>query len=119
MTVNTCGMNTTHGKDFVINNPRGSDDYLFIFTKTPVIIKYNDCVNKYPAETTVLFKKGDQQHFMAAGDVYTNDYIHFNAFKEDVDYIESLNIPSGKPFFNVDSSSYMNIHKQIVMEYMP
>ncbi|MDO4562402.1 MAG: helix-turn-helix transcriptional regulator [Clostridia bacterium] len=118
MYINHCGIGTTHSGDFSIDRPHGSGDYLFIFTKTPFIMVTNNKINRCPEHTTVFFKKGDAQHFMAAGSLYQNDYIHFQAQSEDEAFINSLPLRSGKPFINIDSSAYINIHRLICMEYI-
>ena len=74
MKINLCGTNNTHDKSFIVNRPNGSGDNLFIYTRTPVILIYDGKMNRYPAETTVFFRKGLPQHFMAAGHVYSNAY---------------------------------------------
>ena len=54
---------------------------------------------------------------MAAGQIYANDFIHFDADEEELEFIDSLNIPSGVPFVDLDSSVFMNIHRYICIEY--
>lgn len=117
MKINLCGVNLAHDKSFCINRPNGSGDNLFIHTRTPILIMENGKMTRYPSETTVFFRKGMPQQFMAAGYIYADDYIHFNADDEEMEFIDSLNIPSGVPFKDLDSSIYMNIHRYICIEH--
>lgn len=117
MKINLCGTNNTHDKSFIVNRPNGSGDNLFIYTRTPVILIYDGKMNRYPAETTVFFRKGLPQHFMAAGHVYSNAYIHFDADEEEMAFIDSLEIPHATPFVGLDSSVFMKIQAMICNEY--
>lgn len=74
-------------------------------------------MTRYPAETTVFFRKGMPQQFMAAGYIYADDYIHFDADEEEMAFIDSLDIPSGVPFTDLDSTIYLNIHRYICIEH--
>ncbi len=118
MNINLCGINLAHDKTFIINRPNGSGDNLFIYTRTPIILfNENGEHHRYPADTVVFFRKDMPQRFMAAGQIYANDYIHFDANEEDMKFIDSLEIPSGVPFVDLDSSVFMNIHRYICIEY--
>lgn len=117
MKINVCGINQAHNKSFIINRPNGSGDNLFIYTRTPVIVVTNGKIDRYPAETAIFFRKGDPQHFMAAGQLYANDFIHFDASDEEMRFIDSLNIPSGIPLTGLDSTVFLNIHRYICIEY--
>lgn len=117
MKINHCGINQAHNRSFIINRPSGSGDNLFIYTRTPIIIVSNGKVNRYGAETAVFYRKGDPQHFMAAGHVYANDFIHFDASDEEMKFIDSLSIPSGVPLTELDSTVFLNIHRYICIEY--
>ena len=116
MYINDCGVNQTHESTFIVDRPTGSGDYLFIFTRTPILLISNNTTNRYPIETTVFFHKGMDQRFMAAGSTYADDFIHFYADGEDEEFIKSLNIPHATPFLNLDSSIFLNIHKYICIE---
>lgn len=118
MYINLCGINLAHDKSFIINRPDGSGDNLFIYTRTPIILFDEDGKqHKYPSNTTVFFRKNRPQRFMAAGQIYANDFIHFDATEEDMKFIDSLDIPSGVPFVDLDTSVFMNIHRYICIEY--
>lgn len=117
MRINQCGINRAHDRSFIINRPSGSGDNLFIYTRTPVTIVQNGQACRYPAETVVFYRKGDPQHFMAAGQVYANDYIHFSASDEEMKFIDSLSIPSGVPLRELDSTVFLSIHRYLCIEH--
>ncbi|MBQ8345059.1 MAG: helix-turn-helix transcriptional regulator [Clostridia bacterium] len=116
MKINTCDINLVHDKTFIINRPMGSGDNLFIYTRTPIILITDGNMKRYPAETTVFFRKGQPQHFMAAGHLYADDFIHFDANEEEMAWIDSLGIPSGVPFPDLDASIFLNLHRYICVE---
>lgn len=118
MHVNHCHINMAHDRSFLINRPNGSGDNLFIYTRTPVILMMDGKLQRYPAETTVFFRKGCPQHFMAAGQIYANDYIHFSADDDEMAFIDSLGIPSGVAFTGLDASVFMSIHRYICIEHL-
>ena len=117
MKINDCNINMSHDSSFAINRPNGSGDNLFIYTHTPVILVSDGKMNRYPPGTTVFFRKGMPQNFMAAGSTYANAYVHFDADEEELAFIDSLGIPSGVPFINLDSSVFLNIHRYIFIEH--
>lgn len=117
MKINDCGINQVHDKSFFINRPQGSGDYLFIYTRTPILLTLkNGDIVRYPAETTVFFKKGLPQRFMSSGAIYADDFIHFDADEDEAQFIESLDLPHGVPFTNLDSSYFLNFHRYICNE---
>ena len=118
MKVNLCGINNAHDKSFIINRPTGSGDNLFIYTRTPIILVCDGKMGRYPAETAVFFRKGRPQHFMAAGQIYVNDFIHFDANDDEMRFIDSLGISSGVAFTDLDPTVFMNIHRYICVEHM-
>lgn len=116
MYINNCGTNISHPSSFCINRPNGSGDYLFIYTKTPFLLRLNGNISHCPAKTVVFFHKGYEQCFMASGNVYANDFIHFDATEEEMEFIKSLNIPHATPFFNLDMDYMLTLHHYICIE---
>ena len=117
MKINLCGLNLAHGDHFYIDRPNGSGDNLFIYTRTPFIIEVDGVMKKYPPETTVFFRKGMPQHFSALGQIFANDFVHFDADEEEMKFIDSLGMPSGVPFTDLDSSVFLNLHHYLYLEY--
>ena len=118
MYINHCGTNFSHPSTFCIDRPAGSGDYLFIYTKTPFILISNGNIHRYPAKTVVFFHKGLEQRFMASGNSYANDYIHFDVTETESEFIRSLNIPHATPFFNLDVDYLMTLHQYLCVEQM-
>lgn len=116
MKINNYNINLVHDKSFVVNRPNGISDNCFIYTRTPFLLLTDGKMKRYPQETTVFFRKGHPQHFMAAGYVYANDYMNFEANDEEMEFIDSLGIPSGVGFTNLDSSIFLNIHRYLCIE---
>lgn len=118
MHINHCGTNFSHPSTFNIDRPYGSGDYLFIYTKTPFILISNGNIARYPAKSVVFFHKGMEQRFSAAGNIYANDYIHFDATEKETEFIESLNIPHATVLTGLDDDFFMTIHKYLCIEHM-
>lgn len=117
MRVNSCDFNQAHDKSWLVDRPYGSGDNLFIYTRTPIVMFTDDNATRYPMETVVFFRQGSPQQFRPAGQIYADDYMHFYADEEELKFIDSLEIPSGVPFSNLDSSVFLNIQRYICMEY--
>ena len=116
MKINLCDINLAHGNHFHINRPQGSGDNLFIYTRTPILVLVDGEMKKYPPETMVFFRKGQPQHLCAAGQIYANDFIHFDADEEEMAFIDSLGIPSGVPFTGLDASVFLTLHRYVYLE---
>ena len=77
----------------------------------------NGCINRYPSDTAIFFHKGLEQRFAAAGSSYANDYMHFGAEGEEVDFIRSLKIPHAVAFTGLDSSVFLSMHRYLCIEH--
>jgi len=98
LTVDIIGYNYKENKDFSINRPNGSGNYLFLFFSTQVhLILEGQHIITNP-NSIILFSPNYPQHYSNPIDGFTNDWIHISgdSFKE---LIDSLNIPFNKPFY--------------------
>ena len=118
MIVNRCGINFTHDKNFQVDQPTGTGDYLFIYTKTKAVFVINNEPVVTPNNIIFLYKKNSLQNFHAYEDIYINDFIHFNtASKEDELFIDSLNLIYNQPLKLSIIYSFMNVQQQITIEH--
>lgn len=78
MKINKIGYNYTHSKEFVINRPTGSEDYLLLHVKTPAIFVLQGTEHMVQKNSVIIFRKGTPQLYYACQDSYANDYIHFD-----------------------------------------
>jgi AraC-like DNA-binding protein len=72
------GINYAHPSDFFIDRPEGSGDYLLIVFKTPAVLLQNGEEINVPADSAVIFPKGEKQYYRALMDTYCNHYVHFD-----------------------------------------
>ena len=116
MYVNHCGINFTH-RNFRINRPDGSKDYLFLYTKTPAIFTLNGKDILVPKDSVFLYKKNSPQYFRGAEWIYINDFIHFNTeSEEDEAFMEGLELIYDTPLSLTNVTSFMSVQQKIVYE---
>jgi AraC family transcriptional regulator of arabinose operon len=78
MKINKIGLNYTHSNQFSINRPLGSEDYLFLYLKTPAIFILEGKEVYAEKNSVIIFNNGTPQEYFARDGSYTNDFIHFD-----------------------------------------
>ncbi len=96
MHINDIGHNYFHNADFRVERPQGSGDYLFVLLKTPAVFMLKDTEVFAEANSFILFDKGFQQIYRANGIEFLNDWFHFDAAQNEIEYLHGLNIPFNK-----------------------
>ncbi len=91
--INNVGYNFTHGSDFEVNRPNGSEDYIVILLRTNAEFVFGERHIQASPGSVILYNKGTPQHFRAVDDIFANDWIHFDMSAEEVEEIRGLQIP--------------------------
>ncbi len=114
MKINRIGLNYSHNKNFTMHRPKGSGDYLFIYTKTPA--RFNLQGKDIIAEknSVIIFKTNSPQVYSAHECPYTNDFIHFDADRE----LELHTLPLDTLILLPSTKQVGIILKEIYLEYM-
>ena len=90
------GIHQRHGRNFRIDRPEGSGDFLFLIFKTDAeIVLENETVH-VPPNTGLLYAPEDRQLYFGTGDTYVNHYVHFEMEPGDPEY--SL-VPSSRVLY--------------------
>ena len=93
MEVANVGCNYRHTKDFCVNRPNGSGDYILLLIKTQAYFVINNKTQYATPDSIIIFKKGTPQIYGASGGEYINDWIHFDLSDEEALRIENSTIP--------------------------
>ncbi len=93
MHINKIGYNHKHDVDFLIDRPTGSGDYLLLIIKSPASFFLRNQWIQVKKESFILYKKDTPQLYMACGQEFVNDWIHFSPEQEDLDFLNELHIP--------------------------
>lgn len=93
MNIVNAGCNYQHDKNFSINRPFGSGDYLFLVLRTDAWFILNSEKIISPANSLIIFKKGTPQLYGALSEKFVNDWIHFEISKDEEAEFEELGIP--------------------------
>jgi len=97
MRIKKVGFGFQHTGNFSINRPRGSGDYLLLILKTDAIFHLESGKTLVESGSFILFKLGSPQIYEIAGDIFINDWIHFDADENDLLWLQSLDIPMDLP----------------------
>jgi AraC family transcriptional regulator of arabinose operon len=79
MKINRIGLNYTHSKNFAIDRPSGSGDYLLLIVKSPALFMLQGEEAAAAKNSVILYNKGTPQLYRADCCTYSNDFIHFDA----------------------------------------
>ena len=115
MVVNNVGYDFRHGSDFKINRPMGSGDYALIMTKSKAVFTLENGDTHTLPGTVMVYKKGSPQIFGADGEVFVNDWVHFDFDKAD-DGAAIGSIPFNCPFVLDDTTALSALFAQMSRE---
>ncbi|MDP4152010.1 MAG: helix-turn-helix transcriptional regulator [Bacillota bacterium] len=86
----------TEKKGFVLDRPNGTDDYLLIHFKSPVLLLQEHEIKPIEADTCILFPPGTPHWFSSLDCQLVHDWVHFTP--KDPERLFSLGIPINKTF---------------------
>lgn len=92
MKLHSLGIDFRHDKDFIIDRPNGSGDDLIIIFKTPAVILQNGVIKTVPADSAVVYSKGERQYYGAAGAEFINHWVHFECDERDA-FFDRIGLP--------------------------
>lgn len=111
------GYNHVHDETFEINRPNGIDSWLFLLIRTPGIFYYDGKEEIVSANSFVIFSNGFPHCYKAYKQKYADDWFHFMATNEDVDFFKSLNIPINKVVSLSDTSALNASIRNMIYEF--
>lgn len=94
--INNLGHNFSHGKNFSVNRPSGSGDYLLLLFKTSAIIVLHGKEITVSDNTLIVYKKHTAQCYYPDSNSFVNDWIHFDG-DEAEELLSRLKIPFEEP----------------------
>ena len=92
MKLHSLGIDFHHDKDFLIDRPEGSGDDLIIIFKSPAVILQDGVVRSVPADSAVVYSRGERQYYGAAGAEYINHWVHFECDERDA-FFDRIGLP--------------------------
>lgn len=97
MKLHAIGIGYKHGRDFRISRPCGSGDNLLLVFKTPAVVFAQGKEITVPRDTAILYAKGAEQTYGAAGEGYINHWVHFDCDENDI-FFEKNGVIFNRPF---------------------
>lgn len=92
MKIVNVGYNYRHPKDFTINRPYGSGDYILLLLRSPAYFILDGKRQVASPDSVIFFKKGTPQIYGAQNCDYINDWIHFELDEDEEKMITDLDI---------------------------
>ena len=96
MNIVNCGFNYRHPSDFKIKRPDGSGDYILLVLRSPAFFVFDKITHHTNGNSVVIFKKGTPQLYGADGCEFINDWIHFEADENDIEFFTNSGITFDK-----------------------
>jgi len=114
--IGNCGFGSVHQTAFSIRRPKGSPDYVLLLIKTEAYFEEGGITAQLPPCTAILYQKDTYVHYGSTKPDYCNDWIHFTAEKEDLDFLLSLQIPFNTPMPIPHLTHLSEIARMIVLD---
>ncbi len=116
MEINNVGYKFTHGTNFCINRPKGSGDYAILFLRTGAFFTIDGRETEAVPQSFIMYKKGTPQFFRANGDVFINDWLHFDLTPSEEIEIERMGVPFDTPVALGDITFFSKTIKSMYQE---
>ena len=84
MIIHNCGYDYRHDKEFTINRPYGSGDYMVLVLRSSAWFCLDDKKIITSDNSVIIFDKGHKQIYGAINNEYINDWVHFDANENDI-----------------------------------
>ena len=97
MNMDEIGYNHRHEREFHVERPEGTGDWLMLIIKSPVILRVGEEEIKSPAGTLMIYQPGVPQFYRPDCDEYFDDWIHFLPDDTDIALIRELGLPLNTP----------------------
>ncbi len=112
--VTRAGLDVVHTADFVIDRPFGAGDYLFLCFTTPVLLRADQGIRRYPPGTCVLYPPGMPQWYSGAQAPFRHHWVHFAQTSEQI--VSEAGVPVGSTFQVLDTGQISTSVAQIAKE---
>lgn len=117
MRMDEIGWHSTHSSSFRNQRPDGSGDWLFLLIKTPSRICTGGSTQTMPAGTMILYTPEYPQDYGADGDLYIDDWMHFEPDAGECALIESLRIPLNTPVVLRNSTDISQMLREMCLTF--
>lgn len=91
-----CGYNVAHPEGIIIDRPRGSGDYLFLFFRSRMYVEVRGERVITDKNTCILYRRGSRQYYQDAEQPMVHDWFHFDG-DEAESFCQMLNLPFDTP----------------------
>lgn len=105
--ISNVGYNYQEDRNFVIDRPEGSSDFLFLYFSTGVQALLNGVLCDIPANSCLIYTPTYPQYYCNAQSGFVNDWFHFNCENGEV-LISDLGLPLNTPF-SIDNYSFIRV----------
>ncbi len=96
MWIVNCGYNYHHPKEFQINRPHGSGDYILLIVRSPATFTIDKKTYFTNGNAVIIFNKGTPQLYGSSDKEYVNDWVHFECDEDDIKLFKELEIEFDK-----------------------
>ena len=117
MKIVNSGYDFRHDKDFKINRPRGSGDFILLILRSPAQFFLHGKTNICQGDSAIIFQKGTPQIYGALNCEYINDWVHFEADETDVEWMKSIGLKFDSLIDFPSVSVFSNLILTICGEY--
>lgn len=117
MRTDDVGYHHIHDGRFHIHKPKGSGDWLLLLLKTPAVFRIGKEETETEAGSFIIFTADFPQEYRASGEIYTDDWLHFEPDAEEKVLIETLGIPLNKPVYIGSLAAASDIIKRICFDF--
>lgn len=93
MKIGSIGYNYSHGRDFVMDRPNGNGAWLLLLIKTPALFEINSSEVMVKKNSFILFSPRTPCKYRGSEDIYTDDWMYFDADEYDLAQLRKLKIP--------------------------
>lgn len=93
MRIVNSGYDYRHSADFKIARPNGSGDYMLLVLRSPARFWLNGKEQITGDDGVILYQKGTPQCYAAVGELFVNDWIHFDIEGDEARWLCDLGIP--------------------------
>jgi AraC-like DNA-binding protein len=92
------GVNARHTREFRIDRPQGSGDWVLIHFPTPMRLRDRHGIKETHADACILYAPDDPHWFQAAGSTLVNHYVHLHG-ADLAELIARLGLPVNEVFY--------------------
>ncbi len=117
MLIDDIGYNHRHEKDFVIDRPDGTGDWLLLIIKSPAVYRYDGKEVRKPANVLLIYTPGTPQYYRADCLEYFDDWMHFRPSEEDIALFDQLGIATNVPLQLTESDNLSSIVRNMCYEH--